>query len=79
MQDFKYLESKTADYCYIRGDDWHLGFILGDEVLSIEYIPANWPAVTIIKKPAEEYRKETIKTVTQNIFKCMYGFFRSLI
>ncbi len=50
MQNFEYLESKRADFCYTRNNDWLLGFIFGNEVLSIEYIPANWPAVTIDKK-----------------------------
>ncbi len=74
MQNFEYLESKNADYCYKRDNDWHLGFILGNEVLSIEFIPANWPAVTIIKKPAKKYRKEIIKTLNEIGFKKVDGF-----
>jgi len=43
-----YLESKHADIQATRGEDFHYSWVIGDsQLLTVEYIPANWPCLTV--------------------------------
>ena len=42
-----YLEGKHANIRAFRGEDFHYSWKVGDnQLLTVEYIPANWPALT---------------------------------
>ena len=60
-----YTESKWADHRLERGDnDFFLAWIKGKEVLSVEYIPANYPALTVIVSPLGKL-KGTLKRLRE--------------
>jgi len=42
-----YLESKHADIQAFRGEDFHYSWKVGGGLLTVEYIPANWPCLTV--------------------------------
>uniref|UniRef100_A0A6M3KJP6 Uncharacterized protein n=1 Tax=viral metagenome TaxID=1070528 RepID=A0A6M3KJP6_9ZZZZ len=60
-----YLESKHADIKASRGEDFHYSWAVGwGQLLTVEYIPANWPSVTVsiaTKSPAA--MKETLREI----------------
>jgi len=42
-----YLEDKHADIRASRGEDFHYSWVVGEnQLLTVEYIPGNWPALT---------------------------------
>lgn len=42
-----FLESKHADIQASRGEDFHYSWEVGGGLLTAEYIPANWPCLTV--------------------------------
>lgn len=60
-----YTESKWADYRFERGNnDFYVAWIMGQEVLSVEYIPTNWPALTVIVQSVSKFKK-TLKRLKE--------------
>lgn len=44
----QFLESKHADIKATRDDDFHYAWQIGEnQLLSVEYIPNNWPCLTV--------------------------------
>ena len=43
-----YLESKHADIKAFRERDFHYSWVVGEnQLLTVEYIPENWPCLTV--------------------------------
>jgi len=58
-----YLESKHADIKAFRERDFHYSWVVGkDQLLGVEYIPENWPCLTVsIGSKTVEQMKATLK------------------
>jgi len=60
-----YTESKSADWRFERENDFYVAWIMGNEVLSIEYIRENWPALTVVTTPVKDFRGKTVKRLKE--------------
>ena len=66
-----YLEDKHADIKATRGDnDFYYAWRCNDKVVSVEYTPMNWPAVTVLiaDKKAFDF-KEQVTTLKEMGYK----------
>ena len=61
-----FLESKHADIKATRDDDFYYAWRCNEKVVSVEYTPMNWPAVTVLIANKEAFDfKEQVTTLKE--------------